>query len=357
MGVLRIDLKERSYDIIIEKGSLNGLGEAVKARLPKARKAAVISDTNVAPLYADRVLASLEKAGFEAHLLVLPAGEATKCLQCLSQCYDFLCEHRLSRSDAVITLGGGVIGDLGGLAAATYLRGVAFVQVPTSLLSQVDSSVGGKVAIDLPQGKNLCGCFYQPRLVLVDPDTLQTLTDTFWRDGMGEVVKYGCIRDAKLFDLLCRLNSREAAMAHIEAIIATCLQIKARVVENDEHDTGERMILNFGHTLAHAIEAAQHFTGMRHGEAVAVGMALITRLAENQGLTGKGTYQRLWDCLKAQGLSTTVRLENKDSFLNALALDKKHLNGQLKVVLLNKIGSCYLYKAPGDFFREVPQWL
>jgi len=186
MGVLRIDLKERSYDIIIEKGSLNGLGEAVKARLPKARKAAVISDTNVAPLYADRVLASLEKAGFEAHLLVLPAGEATKCLQCLSQCYDFLCEHRLSRSDAVITLGGGVIGDLGGLAAATYLRGVAFVQVPTSLLAQVDSSVGGKVAIDLKAGKNLAGAFYQPKIVLMDPNCLDTLPSRILADGTVE---------------------------------------------------------------------------------------------------------------------------------------------------------------------------
>ncbi|MBQ8537970.1 MAG: 3-dehydroquinate synthase [Clostridia bacterium] len=357
MGVLKIDLKERSYDIIIEKGCLKNIGEAVHGRLPKAQKAAVLSDTNVAPLYAQRVLESLEKAGLEAHLLVLPAGEETKCLQCLSQCYDFLCEHRLSRSDVLITLGGGVIGDLGGLAAATYLRGIPFVQVPTSLLAQVDSSVGGKVAIDLPQGKNLCGCFYQPQLVMVDPQTLKTLTDQFWRDGMGEVVKYGCIRDEKLFDLLCRLNTREAAMAHIEEIIAICLKIKAQVVENDERDTGERMILNFGHTLAHAIEAAQHFTGLRHGEAVAIGMALITRLSENEGLTERGTYQRLLDCLKAQGLPFTVSIENKEAILPALSLDKKHLNGQLKVVLLNHIGQCCLHKAPGDFFREVPQWL
>lgn len=356
MAVLRVDLKERAYDILIENGILAAAGEEIKKRVD-CRRAAVISDSNVAPLYAQQVLDSLAAAGIQAHLLTLPAGEETKSLHYLSVIYDFLCLHRLSRSDALIALGGGVMGDLGGMAAATYLRGIPFIQLPTSLLSQVDSAVGGKVAVDLPQGKNLCGCFYQPRLVLADPAALNTLSDVFWRDGMGEVVKYGCILDAPLFDLLCRLGCRQAAMAHIGDIIYACLSLKARMVAADERDTGERMLLNFGHTLGHAIEAAQRFNGLRHGEAVAVGMALITRLGEGRGLTAAGTYHRLLTCLNAQGLPHTVALPHPDALLPALSLDKKHLNGGLRVVLLHTIGSGYLYTAPDDFFREVTQWL
>ena len=357
MATLTVDLKDRAYDIIVEGGCLHKAGTEIMKWLPKARKAAVISDTNVAPLYAEGVLHSLQAAGLEAHLCVLPAGEATKRMEYLTQIYDFLCQHRLSRSDVLIALGGGVMGDLGGMAAATYLRGIAFVQMPTSLLAQVDSAVGGKVAIDLPQGKNLVGAFYQPRLVLADTDTLATLTDHFWRDGMGEVIKYGCIRDARFLDFLCTLTTREMAMAKIETIVRTCLILKAQVVVADEFDTGERMLLNFGHTLGHAIETAQQYQGLSHGAAVAVGMALITRLSEAKGLTQPGTAEKLLAALKAQGLASTVQLARPEDLLTALRLDKKHLNGHLKVVLLAKMGQAFLHETGADFFREVPQWL
>ena len=215
----------------------------------------------------------------------------TKCLKSLETLYAFLCEHHLTRKDAIVALGGGVIGDLAGLAAATYLRGVHFVQLPTTLLAQVDSSVGGKVAVDLPQGKNLVGAFYQPELVLVDPDSLRTLTDDFWRDGLGEVVKYGCIGDEALFRLLEENagGGRTALMGVIGEILTHCIQYKANIVAQDEHDTGLRMTLNFGHTIAHAVETCQHYTGMRHGEAVALGMRVITAMTEEKGMTEQGT--------------------------------------------------------------------
>ena len=260
-------------------------------------------------------------------------------------------EAKISRSDLVIALGGGVIGDLAGFAASSYLRGVRLVQIPTSLLAQVDSSVGGKVAVDLPEGKNLVGAFYQPSLVLIDPLVLNTLKERFINDGMGEVIKYGCIKDADLFSTLESHSSFEDLKEELPAIITRCVDIKRMVVENDQFDTGERMLLNFGHTLAHTIEQHFHYQRESHGEAVAIGMYQITRIAEEKGLTPKGTAERIQKVLKTYGLPFECGL-TLGTLTEAIDLDKKNLNGNLNVILLHEIGDSYIEATDIQFFAE-----
>lgn len=350
---ITVNLGERSYPIHIAAG-LDTLGECVRQALGQCRLA-IVTDDNVAPLYLSRVEASLDRAGLAHTSLVLPHGEQTKCLSQLSALYDFFCRSHITRKDGVIALGGGVMGDLAGLGAATFLRGVKFVQVPTSLLAQVDSSVGGKVAVDLPQGKNLVGAFYQPNLVLCCPDTLNTLTQHFWRDGLGEVVKYGCIGDEELFCLLeaCAPGGRPALMAHIDVILQRCIQAKARVVEQDEHDTGLRMTLNFGHTIGHAVESCQHYAGLSHGEAVALGMAVITRLTEARGMTAPGTSARLERLLTALGLPTTLPDIPISDLLSAMGMDKKAAGKALRVIILDKIGACRIHTTDVNFLADI----
>ena len=351
MPMITVPLGERTYPCHIGSGLLDCLGALTLESLGEIA-VAVVTDDNVAPLYLDRAVKSLENAGLRVCTITLPHGEETKCLARLSDLYTFLCENRITRKDAVIALGGGVIGDLTGLAAATFLRGVHFIQVPTTLLAQVDSSVGGKVAVDLPQGKNLVGAFYQPEFVLVDPDTLNTLTDDYWRDGLGEVVKYGCIGDADLFALLeeCAPGGRAALMARIDEILVHCIQAKADVVAQDEKDTGLRMTLNFGHTIAHAVETCQHYTGLRHGEAVALGMHVMTRLTEQKGLTDAGTADRL-DALLSQ-LDMPMQLPDFDeeTLVAAMGMDKKFSGKVLRVIVLNQIGKCYIHSTDAAFF-------
>lgn len=352
MQEIHVALKERAYTVYVEAGILDRAGEYLRA-VCKATRVAIITDDNVAPLYLSRVAASLEKTGLEVCTLTLHHGEETKSLTMLQKVYSFLCENRLTRRDCLVALGGGVIGDLTGLAAATYLRGIDFVQIPTTLLAQVDSSVGGKVAVDLPEGKNLVGAFYQPKVVLCDPKTLETLTDHFWRDGLGEVVKYGCISDEPLFALLEKSSGggRTGVMGEMETILERCISAKARVVEQDERDTGLRMTLNFGHTIAHAIEKCQYYTGLSHGAAVAVGMAYITRLSESMGMTEKGSADRLIELEKALGLETEVSGLAEEELIAAMGMDKKNLGKTLNVILLEKIGTCFIHPASQDFFR------
>ena len=354
--IQRVELGDKSYDILLERGVLKRAGQELKNRLP-FRKWMVITDENVNALYGDDVVASLEEAGLPASRLVLPAGEATKSLSMLEKTYHALCGAGISRGDGILALGGGVTGDLAGFAAATYLRGIPYVQAPTSLLAQVDSAVGGKVAVDLPEGKNLVGSFYQPRLVLLDPDTLDTLPDRFFADGMGEVIKYGCIRDAALFHLLAATPGREALKPHMEDIISKCVAIKADIVARDEHDIGERMLLNFGHTLGHAIEALQGYAGLSHGEAVSVGMHLICRLAEEKGLSEKGTADAVQACLQAHGLPVSEDLDQPERLLHTLGRDKKNIGRSLFVVLLTRTGESRLFETTPDFFSGVEKWL
>ena len=351
MQKIIVPLKERSYPIHIGSGLLDCLGQYVREALGEIT-VAVVTDDNVAPLYLSRAVKSLLAAGLKVKSITLPHGEETKSLARLSDLYDFLCHARITRRDAVLALGGGVIGDLAGLAAATFLRGVHFVQVPTTLLAQVDSSVGGKVAVDLPQGKNLVGAFYQPDFVLIDPDTLTTLTDEYWRDGLGEVVKYGCIGDEGLFTLLeeAAPGGRAALMGQIDTIIARCVQAKADVVAQDERDTGLRMTLNFGHTIAHAVETCQHYTGLRHGEAVALGMHLMTRLTGQKGLTAPGTADRLDALLAALQLPMTLPALPMDDIFSAMGMDKKAAGKVLRVIVLNQIGRCFIHPTDVQFF-------
>lgn len=351
MPMITVPLGEHTYPIHIGSGLLDCLGTHVLEALGEI-SVAVVTDDNVAPLYLDRAVLSLKSAGMKVCTITLPHGETTKGLDQLAHLYDFLCENRITRKDAVMALGGGVIGDLTGLAAATFLRGVHFIQVPTTLLAQVDSSVGGKVAVDLPQGKNLVGAFYQPEFVLVDPTTLNTLTDEYWRDGLGEVVKYGCIGDSALFTLLenCAPGGRKELMAHIDEILQHCIQAKADVVAQDERDTGLRMTLNFGHTIAHAVETCQHYTGLRHGEAVALGMHVMTRLTEQKGMTAPGTAARLDALLCQLDMPMELPAIPEADLIAAMGMDKKSMGKALRVIVLDEIGKCRIHTTDAAFF-------
>lgn len=336
----------KPYDIFIERGVLDKIGEYAKS-LSRAQKVCVVSDTNVAPLYLDRVKASLDDSGFSVVSHVFEAGEERKHLGTISEIYRTLADFGLTRRDIIVALGGGVCGDMAGFAAASYLRGIDFIQVPTSLLAQVDSSVGGKTGVDLPQGKNLVGAFHQPVAVLIDPDTLSTLPQGFITDGMGEVIKYGCIKDAEFFDFLCENNAPE----HIEQVIETCVSIKRDVVSRDEKEAGERMLLNFGHTLGHAIEKLGGFTEISHGMAVAIGMVMICRAGEKHQLTSPGTADRVRELCRKYNLPTTTDYSFGE-LAKAAAGDKKTAGGAISLVMLEKLGSSFTQKVSLDELEQ-----
>ena len=343
MKLLPVSLGDRSYDIHIAPGRLDDTGKLCQHVLPRATRLAVVTDDTVGGLYAHRLLQSLWARGYTASVISLPAGEQTKSLHNLGVLYDSFMEMGLTRTDAVVALGGGVVGDLAGFAAATILRGVDFVQVPTTLLAQVDSSVGGKVAIDLPAGKNLAGAFWQPRLVVMDPEVLDTLDDKTFSDGMAEVIKYGCIRDAAFFRALEKTPSRRAVMENIESVLYTCCDLKRAVVEKDERDTGERMVLNFGHTLGHAYEKAGHYETWTHGQAVAAGMCLAARLGAALGVTPAGVPERVEALVSAFGLPTRLPCTQAD-YAAAVGLDKKGTGEQITLVLLEDLGRAVLHR-------------
>ncbi len=321
---------QNPYDVLVERGILTKCGELI-APLMNGKKCAIITDDNVDALYADTVTASLEANGISVVKFVFPHGESSKNAQTLLQIYEFLCMNEITRSDCLIALGGGVVGDITGFAAATFLRGMQYVQIPTTLLAQVDSSVGGKTAIDLPQGKNLVGAFKQPIVVLCDPDALSTLPELFLADGMGEVIKYGMIRDAQLFDRLCGLDL-DTVQAHFDEIIPACIAIKRDVVENDPFDHGERMILNFGHTLGHAVEAYYHYETYTHGSAVAAGMCLMTKYNGTQE-----QYEKLCACCANYKLPTTVDAPMEE-LIPLCSGDKKRAGGTLRYVICEPTG-------------------
>lgn len=336
----------RDYDILIGRGLLDNAGELI-TKATKSRHAAVITDDTVDSLYGERCMKSLEAAGISAVKFVFPHGEASKCHATLLKIYDFLAENGLTRSDFLIALGGGVVGDTTGFAAATYMRGIGFVQIPTTLLAQVDSSVGGKTAVDIPAGKNLVGAFYQPELVICDTDTLNTLTPEFFADGMGEVVKYGMIKSSELFELLCERDVK----ANIEEIVKRCVTIKAQVVENDEREKGERMLLNFGHTLAHAIEKHYNYVGLTHGSAVAVGMSVFTHIAERRGMCKAGVADKLDALLTKCSLPLTDEAPMELLYKYSLS-DKKHLASGMNIVICSDIGESSVVKMSVEEYAE-----
>ena len=333
---LSVNLPHINYDIIIEKNILNSLSEEVK-EVFKGSKIFILTDKNVDKFYGDKVFNNLINFGYNVKKLVLEPGEETKSFFTLPKIYDELLNFKLTRSDLILTLGGGVIGDLGGFIASTYLRGVAFIQVPTTLLAQVDSSVGGKVGVDLEKGKNLVGSFYHPKRVIIDPLVLNTLNDRVFNDGMSEVIKYGCIKDKEFFFNLLSYKDKEEVMKNIEYIIYNCCKIKKEVVENDEKDTGERMLLNFGHTIGHAIEQYYKYSRYTHGEAVAIGMYEITKISESLNESKEGTSKLIKDILIQYNLPYNLDLKLED-IRETIALDKKNLNKKLNLIFISEIG-------------------
>ncbi len=338
---VKVPLGNRSYDIKISPGLLGKLG-AECSRLKLGNRCAIITDTNVGREYAKPAYNSLLRAGFEPSLVIVPAGEAAKSLKNVQSCYDRLASHRLERKSFIVALGGGVVGDLAGFVAASYLRGIPFVQAPTTLLAHVDSSVGGKVGVNLKAGKNLVGAFYQPKLVLCDLDALATLPTREYRAGLAEVIKYGIIYDAALFARLERdmpkLLRRESKP--LGEIIARCCEIKAEVVGQDEMESGLRAILNFGHTIGHGLEAISSYGKYLHGEAISIGQIAAAKLSAE--LTGLPTNDatRISNLFKCAGLPTSVTLNTaqRTKLFAAMKLDKKVSEGEIKFVLAKRIG-------------------
>ena len=336
MNRLRVNLPGREYDILSEAGILDWAGELLRPILP-GNLAVIVTDSHVEPLYASRLARSIHRSGFKAAILEIPAGEESKTPAVLAELWEQMMDLGLTRSDSVLALGGGVVGDLAGFAAATILRGVRLVQIPTTLLSQVDSSVGGKVAVDLEAGKNLAGAFYQPAMVLMDPDCLGTLPRRELRGGMAEVIKYGCIRDPDLFRELERLSGLEDIPARGAEIALRCCAIKAEIVERDEKDTGERMLLNFGHTLGHVYERAYEYKTYTHGEAVAAGMAAAARIGVLLGITPAAAETRILNMLSRYELPTRIEARPED-YAGTLTLDKKSAGDAISFIVLEDIG-------------------
>ncbi|MBR5156734.1 MAG: 3-dehydroquinate synthase [Clostridia bacterium] len=352
MKTLRVNLVGREYDILIEKNLLCKSGELIKERFSPS-KIFIVTDDNVNAIYGSIVTESLKDSGFEVKLVSLTPGEQTKSLEQLSYLYSEALAFSMTRSDMVIALGGGVIGDLTGLMAATLLRGIPFVQIPTTLLAQVDSSVGGKVAIDVKEGKNLVGAFYQPKLVIIDTAALDTLSDRIFFDGLAEVIKYGLIADDMLFNKLENCQNRNDISKCIDDIVYTCCDIKRKVVEEDEHDTGLRMILNFGHTLGHVVEKNYNYETYTHGQAVAYGMYLISIIGEKMNVMQKGTADKICLMLKKFDLPYNIKLADKIS--DTLGLDKKNDGSNINIVLLDRIGKAIIHKMPLSEFADMVQ--
>ena len=346
MKKLTVNVNDK-YDILIEKGLIKKAGELTKTVL-SGKKLVLVSDTNVYPIYGDDVKSSLEAEGYDVYTYIFEAGEASKTTKTVIDMVEFMAQNELTREDGVVALGGGVCGDMAGFAAAIFLRGIKFVQIPTSLLAQVDSSVGGKTAVDLPQGKNLCGAFHQPSLVIIDPNVLDTLTEHYFVDGMGEVIKYGCIKSKSLFNRLENENPKD----FIDDLIFECVDIKRQVVENDEKEHGERALLNFGHTCGHAIEKLWNFEAVSHGEAVGIGMVMITRVSENIGITEKGTTDRIINVLKKNGM----KIEDTHSIseiVGAMSADKKRTGSGIKFAMLNSIGDSFIKPIENEDIKKI----
>ena len=337
---IRVALGERSYEIEIGRGILPTAAGFVTRRM-KISRAIVIADANVRQPYAEPVSAALAQGGIPADLLEVPAGEASKCVAQAERLWNELTRRKADRKSAIVAVGGGVIGDLAGFVAATYARGLAFIQVPTTLLAHVDSSVGGKVGINLPQAKNIVGAFWQPAGVLIDLDVLATLPDREYRAGLAEVVKYGVILDAAFFEYLeaqvDAINTRQADV--LEQIVARCCRLKADVVEKDEREeTGLRAVLNYGHTFCHAIETVTGYGQLLHGEAVAIGMICASRLSQLMGRTDAALTERQQRLLSRLGLETKLPQLDHEALLEAMQRDKKTEHGQLRFILPTRLG-------------------
>ena len=356
MQTVTVSLGQRSYPIELGEGLLSRVGEFMKSRGIGGR-VAVVSNPVVAGLYAEEIRDSLRDAGYDNALVLIPEGEAHKNAASLGLIYDALVEHRFDRSAALIALGGGVIGDITGFAAATFLRGIGYVQVPTTLLAQVDASVGGKTAVNHDQGKNLIGAFHQPRLVVIDMKTLRTLPEREFAAGMAEVIKHGIIQDAGYFgfleeemDSLMRLDAEA-----VETAVAGSCRIKAAVVEQDEREDDRRAILNFGHTVGHALESFTAYERFLHGEAVAIGMIQAATLSAGRGLLSDAELERIEALVRRAGLPWQIPDDIAlEDLVAGMALDKKSHAGKIKFVLCEGIGSTrFQWFSAAEIVREL----
>ena len=337
---LRVELGDNSYPLVVGTGLLNSIGEYLTPHT-KSNKVLIVSDTFLKARYMPVVLKSLEDVGLDVSTITVPAGEENKSLTQFSYIQDNLVAHQLDRGSTLIALGGGVIGDLAGFAAAVYMRGIPYVQIPTTLQAQVDASVGGKTAINHPKGKNLIGAFHQPKLVLIDVDTLKTLPQRDIRSGLIEVIKMGVIRDEPLFE---RVEENLDAILNLDNTVLTeiisqaCIN-KAEIVAKDEKESGLRMVLNYGHTFGHALEAVTHYNRYRHGEAVSIGMNCAAQLAVNLGMFSETDFQRQQTLLKRAKLPIAFPPDlTPEALCDAMYLDKKTLGGKLRLILPTRIG-------------------
>ena len=342
----RIDVKTPSspYTIFLERGLFGSIPQRLAEAFPKSRFA-MITDESVGVLYGEALQSGFEDSNKQCEVFAVPPGEASKSIAMFGQLLSRLAQHRYNRADVVVALGGGVVGDLAGFVAASYLRGVRYVQIPTTLLAQIDSSVGGKTAVNLPEGKNLAGAFYQPSAVYIDPSLLATLPESDFADGMAELIKYALIRDVTMFALLENGPAVTAQSPRLERLIERCVSIKRDVVTADEKDTGERMVLNFGHTIGHAIERVCAHKGvpMTHGRAVAMGMTAIAAAGECKGLTRPGTASRIEYVLEKNGLPNSIEGFNRKELLDAILVDKKNMADKLNLVMIREPGQSFLH--------------
>ncbi len=344
MKTLNIDLDDRSYDILIGTGLIEQAGRLIaEAVFPS--QVVVLTHPTIKSLYGDKLDSALSTVGMKPNWIEIPEGESSKSLTQAADIFDRLFELNCDRKSLLVALGGGVIGDLTGFVAAVWLRGLPFIQIPTTLLSQVDSSVGGKTAVNHPQGKNLIGAFYQPQRVIIDLDTLKTLPENEFKAGLAEVVKYGIIEDPDFFDFL--ENNSAAILAQdpacMERIVQTSCAVKGQVVEKDETESNHRMILNYGHTIGHAVEALTHYTDYLHGEAVAIGMVYAARLSCNLGKCDPGVPTRIQALLEKLGLPTTLPKLDPDEIVESMTHDKKAVQKKIRFILVTQIGTVEIH--------------
>lgn len=352
---LNVNLPHSPYDIIIEKGILSQAGQWLKD-LWQPQKVAIITDNHVASLYAEKVKLSLQDAGFEVIVFDFLEGEASKNLTTVNKAYEFLVKNGMTRSDGIVALGGGVVGDLAGFVASTYMRGIHFVQIPTSLTAQVDSSIGGKTGVNTSFAKNMVGTFTQPDGVLIDPEVLSTLGKRELIEGMGEVVKYGLIADIELWQELQDMDGSVTSIYdHAESIIYHSCDVKRKVVVEDELDNGVRLYLNFGHTIGHAIEATAGYGQVMHGEAVAIGMVQISKIAEQKGLMPAGITEEIRDMCAKFGLPVEHQPWKPEELYQALTHDKKARGNNIKTVLVPEIGSAMINQIALEEMKEYLQ--
>ena len=341
--MIEVNLPNHHYKIEVQRGLLKSCGQWV-ANIWRPQRVAIITDETVAELYGEDVADNLVDHGFDVTMLVVPPGEESKSLEKATLLYDALADNGFTRSDGVIALGGGVIGDLAGFVASTYMRGLHFLQIPTTLLAQVDSSIGGKTAVNTKKAKNLVGTFAQPDGVLIDPNVLKTLEMRRVREGIAEIIKSAAIADKQLWDYLGTLKNEEDLLNHAKEVIHASLEVKRHVVEEDEFDTGKRQLLNLGHTFGHAIEQKSHFQ-MTHGHAVAIGMHLIAKAAEAKGIAEKGTAAAIAKALEQNQLPKETEFSPAEVAEGTLR-DKKRWGGTISFVFPKKIGACEIVKIP-----------